>query len=88
VVSIVKAWEEDDEQESSKRRGRPYTTGEHRKLVAKKAVNDKREREFRIQLEARTYNMKETLAIFRKSKLDPEESAEKGKLVPMADLAS
>jgi len=69
--------------------GRPITTGEYSgRAAAKKALNDEREREINLELQARTQSMEDTRTILRRSKLYPEESAEKGKMVPTADLAS
>jgi len=83
--SVTQVWG----QAEKRGRGRPPTTGEYREIAeAKKAVNDERERELRLAMEARTYNMEETLAILRKSHLDPEETAEGATLDPTADLAS
>jgi len=54
VTEVTKAWEESEpEPDIRERRGRPPITGEYRKLAeAKKAANDERERELRLEMEA------------------------------------
>jgi len=75
--------------ECAGKRGRPPTTGEYVKLAAaKKAVNDERERERRLEREARTFEMSEILDILRSSKLYPEEEAEHLAHNPTGDIAS
>jgi len=89
VSSVAKAWEEGSEPDIRERRGRPPITGEYCKLAAaKKAVNDERGRELRLDMEARTFNMEETLKILQMSKLYPEDMAKRGKLTSTVDLAS
>jgi len=62
--SVVQVWGSTER----RRRGRPPTTGEYREITeAKKAVNDEKERELRLAMEARAYSMEETLAILRRS---------------------
>jgi len=75
--------------EGKRGRGRPITTGLYRDITAaKKAYNDERERELRIEMEARIFDMRETLEILKRSKCDPEESAEKAAMDPTPDLAN
>jgi len=53
--SVTKVWDESSEPDIRERRGRLPITGEYRKLAeAKKAVNDEKERELRLDMEART----------------------------------
>jgi len=71
------------------KRGRPPTTGEYSGLAeAKKAVNDEREREIRLERESRIMEMSEALQILNKAKLFPEETAEEAANTPTADIAS
>jgi len=85
AVSLDKVAEVWDQPEK-RGRGRPPTTGEYRNIAeAKKAVNDDKERELRLAMEAKAYSMEETMAILRKSHLFPEETAEEAALQPTAD---
>jgi len=75
--------------ERAGKRGRPPTTGEYIRLAeSKKAVNDEKERELRLEREAKNFDMAEALQILRKGKLFPEDTAEEAALAPTADIAS
>jgi len=75
--------------ECAGKRGRPPTTGEYVRLAeSKKAANDEKERELRLEREAKNFDMAEALQILHKGKLYPEDTAEEAALTPTADLAS
>jgi len=71
------------------KRGRPPTTGQYCKLAEnKKAFNDEKEREHRLELERRVFSMEETLDILKKARLDPEDKMDEASLAPTAVLAN
>jgi len=85
VDEVAQVWERTER----RGRGRPPTIGEYRAIAeAKKAVNDEKERELQLTMESRILDMAETLAILRKSRLNPEDTAEEATLDPTADIAS
>jgi len=71
------------------KRGRPPSTGEYVQLAAaRKAANDERERERRLEMETRTFEMSEILGILKSSRLNPDSDAEKLEHNPTCDIAS
>jgi len=67
----------------------PPTTGEYvEKAMALKAMNDKKQMEIQLELEARCFSMEEMTHILRKAHLDPENKAEEAAMTPTADLVS
>jgi len=63
--------------------GRPSTTGDYlARAEAQKAFSDEKEREIKLEIESRTYNMAETLKILKKSRLNPQDTAEEAHYSP------
>jgi len=75
--------------ESKGKRGRLPRKDEYVALAeAKRAANDEKKRELRLEREARTYEMAEILKILRKSHLNPKDTAEEAALAPTTDITS
>jgi len=69
--------------------GRPPTTGEYIGYAeAKRAANEERERELRLEREVSIFSTEEALDLLKKGRLFPEDHIEEAKLNPTADIAS